>query len=603
MIRKLPQDVVNQIAAGEVVERPASVVKELVENALDAGADHIVIRVLDGGRQEIVVEDNGSGIEYDDIPRVFEPHATSKIQRIEDLDQLLSMGFRGEALASISSVARVTLETRPKTVEVGGYQYTQEGQKSSEIVKIAKSVSGTKISIQNLFFNVPARKKFLKTKGTELSHIVRVVENVALANPDKHIELYSEGRRLYSYPVEDLRDRIVRVLGLDSPEYLLPVTHLGSEIQVTGYVGHPRLSRKSQAQTRLFVNGRPITHSAVARAVQSGFDTMLEVGHYPVYTLFLQVSPNLVDVNVHPRKSEVKFHDERAIFSQVRTAVREALTQDAFSVVLTPEEPRMRKTPFQKQPAQVVSETSSSYRPERPTTRPDNPFAKLTPTPSVPRQTSLRDLLTPSQEKYDSDQPGIEQQSSDSELQLGQFVQVFDTYILYKNEQGIMVFDQHAVHEKVLLEQFMNEPERIVSHQLLLPITLSVVESEKSFVLDTLAEVPGIEIEEFGVEDVVVRAVPSFLLKFDKLERLLKDIVDIIIEHKDGLHIEDIRTEVYKTVACKAAIKAGKRMTEPEIQALIKDARTTDFGFACCHGRPTMVQLDQDWFEKQFSRK
>ena len=606
MIQQLPQDVINQIAAGEVVERPASVVKELVENALDAGATRIEINILDGGREEIQIIDNGSGISQDDLPKVFWPHATSKIQSIDDLTRLYTMGFRGEALASIASVSEVTIETRQEP-DATGYRYQVSGCKEGQIESIAKSEVGTSITVKKLFYTVPVRKKFVKTQSTEVSHISRVIENVALVNPDIHFVYRSQNRIVAEYFPATLHERVAQVFSLKSTDALLDLYYLGNEITVNGALGHPSVSRKNQQAIRLFVNGRPIQHSAVQKALLSGYDTLLEVGYYPLSVIFITLDPALVDVNVHPRKTEVKFTDEKALFGQVRQGVRSALQKTAFSTIIHPI-PNVNHTPRAVEPQQSPLRTPQFVpQPKSFST------GSLTSPSTAPRIHEVRNPFR-SELQANQGQGSVPQSStsstpdfrdllgSDTES-ISDFIQVFDTYILYRNQDGIMILDQHAVHEKVLLERFMKYPEQIRSQQLAIPLTISITESDKAQVIEVFAEVPGFEVEDFGPGDIVVRAVPTFFQRLAHLEKRIQELVDLIIESEGNLNPDDIRTEVYKTIACKAAIKAGKHMTHQEVAELVKEAIKTDFAFSCCHGRPTMVQLNQDWFEKQFSRK
>jgi DNA mismatch repair protein MutL len=590
MIQLLPKHIINQIAAGEVVERPASIVKELIENSLDAGATEISIDILDAGLTEISIKDNGIGIEKSDFDKVFQRHATSKIQSIEDLQTLSTMGFRGEALSSIQAVAQVELITRTATEETG-YQYNPH---TDETRQIAKHNTGTTIIIRNLFYNVPARKKFLKTHNTELAHITRIIEEIALVHPEVSFIYTSQKREIINVSSSDALSRVIAILKVQESEYLLPLDSAGANIQARGFIGHPRISKKSP-QYHIFVNNRPVIQPLLTKAIQQGFDTMLEVGHYPFAFVSLSIPSEAVDVNVHPRKTEVKFIDERAIFQAVKYIIRDTLQKSAFEVVLKPKSPAFNapsnsnhipKTssdkPFEGYHLKERTQTShisephiAEYRHKQHNTKDEYSFEKLKP--------NFRELL-----EADTLKP--------------QYLHIFDTYIVYPNHQGIMILDQHAVHEKVILEQLMSQDTPVASQQLLFPIAHNVPQSEKDITIEVLSQLPGFEVDDFGSAEIIIRAIPVFLAKTQKAEEYIAGLIALIQERGHTTDIGELRIELLKTIACKSAIKAGYSMTMPEIEALIKDAAKTDFGFACCHGRPTMVQLDKDWFEKQFSR-
>lgn len=590
MIQLLPKHIINQIAAGEVVERPASIVKELIENSLDAGATEITIDILDAGLTEISIKDNGIGIEKADFDKVFQRHATSKIQTIEDLQKLSTMGFRGEALSSIQAVAQVELITRTTTEETG-YQYNPH---TGEIRPIAKHNTGTTIIVRNLFHFIPARKKFLKTHNTELAHITRIIEEIALVHPEVAFIYTSQKREIINVPASDALSRVIAILKIQESEYLLPLDSQQHNIQASGFIGHPRISKKSP-QYHIFVNNRPITQPLLTKAIQQGFDTMLEVGHYPFAFVSLSIPSDEVDVNVHPRKTEVKFIDERAIFQTLKYIVRDTLQKSAFEVVLKP------------QSSSFHTSSNSSYTPKPSSHKPFEGY-------HLKERTETAHIAEPHIATYSPKQQSIPNQYSFEKLQPNfrelleadtlkpQYLHIFDTYIVYPNQQGIMILDQHAVHEKVILEQLMNQDAPITSQQLLFPIAHNVPQSEKDITIEVLSQLPGFEVDDFGSAEIIIRAIPVFLAKTQKAEEHIAGLIALIQERGHTTDIKELRVELLKTIACKSAIKAGYTMTKPEIEALIQDAAKTDFGFACCHGRPTMVQLNKDWFEKQFSR-
>jgi DNA mismatch repair protein MutL len=591
MINLLPKNIINQIAAGEVVERPASIVKELVENSIDAGATEIKIEILDAGLTEISIQDNGSGIDKADFENLFKRHATSKIEKIEDLHSLSTMGFRGEALSSIQAVSQVELITKTAS-DTTGYFYNPH---TAEIKPIAKSNTGTTITIRNLFYNVPARKKFLKSNATELSHITKIIEEIALVNPDIAFIYKSQNRELINVKASDLLTRTVNILKVQEPEYLLALHSQKHNLKAIGYIGHPRISKKSP-QYHIFINNRPVIQPLINKAIQQGFDTMLEVGHYPFAFVSIFIPPQELDVNVHPRKTEVKFVDDRAIFQSIKYLIRDTLQQSAFEVILKPQNSKQETSETETSHTNINTKNynfkpyNQTYNSNTKSTIAEPNFAQYTPK-QIPKaqynfhniQPNFRELLEAETEKPD-------------------FLHIFDTYVVYPNQNGIMILDQHAVHEKVILEQLINQADTVKSQALLFPLAISVTQSQKDFTIEILSQLPGFEVDDFGASEIIIRALPTFLAKTQKAEEHINTLIAQIQDRGQTIDLSELKIELLKTVACKSAIKAGYSMTKSEIEALIKDAAKTDFGFACCHGRPTMVQLDQDWFEKQFSR-
>ncbi len=591
MINLLPKNIINQIAAGEVVERPASIVKELVENSIDAGATEIKIAILDAGLTEIIIQDNGSGIDKDDFENLFKRHATSKIEKIEDLHSLSTMGFRGEALSSIQAVSQVELITKTES-DTTGYFYNPY---TKETKSVSKSNTGTTITIRNLFYNVPARKKFLKSNSTELSHITKIIEELALVNPEIAFSYKSQNRELINVKTSDLLTRTVDILKVQEPDYLLLVDSQKYNIKAIGYIGHPRISKKSP-QYHIFINNRPVIQPLINKAIQQGFDTMLEVGHYPFAFVSIFISPQELDVNVHPRKTEVKFIDDRAVFQTIKYLIRDTLQKSAFEVILKPQNSKPEQSEINSSYTNINTKNynfkpyNQTYNSNTKSTIAEPNFAQYTPK-QIPK----------AQYNFQNIQPNF-RELLEAETEKPDFLHIFDTYIIYPNQNGIMILDQHAVHEKVILEQLINQADTVKSQALLFPLAISVPQSQKDFTIEIMAQLPGFEIDDFGASEIIIRSLPTFLAKNQKTEEHINILIAQIQERGQTMELSELRTELLKTVACKSAIKAGYSLTQQEIEALIKDAAKTDFGFACCHGRPTMVQLDQDWFEKQFSR-
>jgi DNA mismatch repair protein MutL len=591
MIQLLPKNIINQIAAGEVVERPASIVKELLENSIDAGATEIKIEILDAGLTEITIQDNGSGIERNDFENLFKRHATSKISKIEDLHSLSTMGFRGEALSSIQAVAQVELITKTESDKTG-YYYNPH---TKEIKPIVKSNKGTTITIRNLFYNVPARKKFLRSNATELSHITKIIEEIALVNPNITFIYKSQNRELINVKTSDLLTRTVNILKVQDPEYLLLVDSQKHNIKAIGYIGHPRISKKSP-QYHIFINNRPVIQPLVNKAIQQGFDTMLEVGYYPFAFISIFIPPQELDVNVHPRKTEVKFTDDRAIFQTIKYLIKDILQQSAFDIILKPQ--------ISKQETSQINSSFNSNNPKNYNFKPYNQTynSNTKSTIAEPNLAQYSSKQVPkSQYNFHNIQPNF-RELLEAETEKPNFLHIFDTYIVYPNQKGIMILDQHAVHEKVLLEKLIKQDESIKSQALLFPIAITIPQSQKDITIEVLTQLPAFEIDDFGANEIIIRALPTFLAKTQKAEEHIHTLIAQIQDRGQTMELSELRIELLKTIACKSAIKAGYSMTKQEIEALIQEAAKTDFGFACCHGRPTMVQLDRDWFEKQFSR-
>ena len=440
MINLLPKNIINQIAAGEVVERPASIVKELVENSIDAGATEIQIEILDAGLTEITIKDNGSGIAKDDFENLFKRHATSKINQIEDLQTLVTMGFRGEALSSIQAVAQVELVTKTK-VDKTGYFYNPH---TSEIKAVAKANTGTTLVIRNLFYNVPARKKFLKTNATELSHITKIIEEIALVHPEVSFIYKSQNRELINVKTSDLLTRTINILKVQEPEYLLLLDSQKHNFKAIGYIGHPRISKKSP-QYHIFINNRPVIQPLINKAIQQGFDTMLEVGHYPFAFVSIFIPPQELDVNVHPRKTEVKFTDDRAVFQTVKYLIRDTLQKSAFDVVLKPQSTPTNSNPDNS--SQKSNQTQNySFKPYNDSVKTyQNPqVAEMNMSQYSPKQ------IPKAQYNFHTIQPNF-RELLEADTIKPDFLHIFDTYIVYPNQNGIMILDQHAVHEKVIL--------------------------------------------------------------------------------------------------------------------------------------------------------
>ena len=590
-IQILPDDVVAQIAAGEVVERPASVVKELLENALDAGADHIRVEVTGGGRQRIRISDNGCGIMPEEAPLAFYRHATSKLRTADDLSHITTLGFRGEALASIASVSNLTIVTRHQDVS-GGSLIHLEGGQITEHKSIGAPV-GTVITVENLFFNTPARMKFMKKDGTEKRHIALIVSRYAMAYPHVRFVLEQDGREVFrSNGSGYLGDVLVAALGLDTFRDMVEIqtNQAPSEaIQVYGYTSVPSLHRADRTHITLFVNGRWIQDTRLAYAVTQAYHTFLMTGRYPVSILMLALPPEDVDVNVHPTKAEVRFRDSDSIFAGVQRAVRRAIIDLAQT-------PAMRGGYYTDHgklgdwdagqsasqmdlnleldgAGQFARHRTSAGAEER-----DDPTAIPvgTGTPAKPRTLPILRVVG----------------------------QIGATYIIAEGPAGMYLIDQHAAHERILYEQFMEEHARqgTATQYALAAQSLHLPPVEARLIEDNLEalEHVGFHLEPFGPNTFVIRAVPAMLASESPADVLTGILEDLEAGEKPGQ--SSIEDRIITRVCKQAAVKAGQILSLDEMQGLIRQLERCQSPLTCPHGRPTMIHMTTDQLARQFGR-
>lgn len=639
IIHELPASVINQIAAGEVVERPASVVKELLENAIDAGASRVELTIERGGKDLVKVADDGNGMERDDVPLAFRPHATSKLKGSEDLFQVRTLGFRGEALAAIAEVSRVRCQTRPPEAAVGT-ELTIEGGRAGELKDCGGS-PGTTIEVRNLFFNTPVRRTFLKSDSTESSHVSEMFTRIALANPTVHLTLRSGSRTLYDLPPSTgIKERVAKFLGQELADALLWVESQVENIHLWGYVAHPSQSRSSSKHQYLFVGGRYVRDRSLAHALGESYRGLLMVGRHPVAFLFLDLPAEEVDVNVHPTKIEVRFRDSHRIYSQLLTTVRQTfLGSDLHSRLQAPPAEESRKDAPNPAPApspvldagraerqSVASwfEPSTGSRPpskplkfpENLGERPEPDWARSLPPSPQPRPhfDEFAGSETPSPEQPEpgaappqpSPQPPASFEARGAEPVLPErAIQVHDSYLIAETEDGMVVIDQHALHERILYEELKARVERggVESQKLLVPepVELGPVEAEElSQRREVLAKL-GIGIEPFGGGTILVSSVPA-MLRDVSVERLVRDLA----EHFRGSTLDPsadaLLEDVLNMVACKAAVKAGQKLSSEEVLALLSRRHLAANTHHCPHGRPTALVFTKAELERQFGR-
>jgi DNA mismatch repair protein MutL len=576
-IRVLPPEIASQIAAGEVIERPASVVKELVENALDAGATRVAITVAGGGKQRIEVADDGQGIPASELPLAVERHATSKLHRSEDLFQIGTLGFRGEALASIGSVSRLTLTSKVPESQSGA-RIRVEGGHAGGVESIG-APQGTLVLVEDLFFNVPARLKFLKTERTERSRIAELVTRYALAYPDVRFTLTQEGRSAVQTAGNgDQRAVLAAIYGPEEARQMLSVNAAYEDIHIRGFTSPPGLTRSNRREITFFVNGRWVQDIALSTALVQAYHTLLMVGRYPVAVLFLQIPADAVDVNVHPAKSEIRLHDARRVFADVQRSIRRALL--AHAPVPGLEEAGLRWTPPDREPSGTAAWGSG------PGQEPSNrslPFTQPT-RQDVPDQAAL------------SPQGGVPL--------LRPVGQVASAYLVAEGPDGLYLVDQHAAHERVLFEQLMAQRgDPVPSQALLEPETVALSPAQAGLLEGQLSSLQrlGFQVEDFGPNTFIVRALPALLAGMSPRAALLV-LVEDFEEDETPLQAE-IEARIIARVCKRAAVKAGQTLSAQEQRALIRDLESCESPRTCPHGRPTMIHLSVDLLERQFGRR
>jgi len=560
-IHLLSDELISQIAAGEVIERPASAVKELVENSLDAGATRIAVKLEEGGLQKIRVVDDGLGMNEADARMAFMRHATSKIGNLEDLFSIRSLGFRGEALASIASIARVTLKTRHADERVGMRIEMDAGKVLSE--EAAACERGTEITILSLFHSTPARKKYMKSVGTEYAHCFDLLCQLAMAHPAVGFRLMKDGELVFDLPAgNDLRERIHVLYGGSIANALVPVTYGQSNLMIGGFVGKPELSRSSRKYQFLFVNGRPIDSRLVGRAVEDAFHSLLMTDKHPWFALNIEIDPTFVDVNVHPRKLEVKFVNSQEVYRAVFGAAQHALQ----SVTLAPV--------FGGAAGGAAPMAAASF---------EMTFG----------------------ERMELVREGRELGSQTRELLFRPLAQVANCYIVAEGEEGLVLIDQHAAHERVRYARLMKALEEKVPllQPLLTPLQLDLGVESVQLLSNHLDEflALGFEIEAFGGNTFLVRAVPDGLQKKDP-ERVLKEVLADVSRDTRG-KVLPVREALVTSAACRGAIKFGDALTMMEMEALVRDMAVTPNFDHCPHGRPAVLTWSYGKLEELFKRK
>lgn len=579
----LEQNMVNMIAAGEVIERPASVVKELVENSIDAGATQIIVSVEDGGRKLITVTDNGYGMDCDDLANAFEPHATSKIKTTKDLHCISTLGFRGEALASIASIAQVKAVSKTKDSLNGNCIDIDCGQKSN--IRPCSADLGTRIEVRDIFYKLPARRKFLKTANTEMAHITEQCIRTALANINIDFTLISNARLLYNLKAgQTLPQRISSLFSSEIAENLIETEsdEKKTGLHIYALLGKPEISRTNNKLQYIFLNGRFIRDKFISHAVKEAYRGCIEQGRFPVIFLLIKMPCDKYDVNVHPTKIEVRFYNANLVHSQVLAVLREKLLATDIGVEAKLPTPQQRNrqiedamSEFFKKHRSVQTQQQIGFRPPPPITKYQTQYAKQ----GV---------------EYESYLPGKRN-----------FLQIHDSFIIAETDDGFCIIDQHALHERIMYENLRSriKKDKLESQKLLIPESFEVTAAEADAIQHNigLIEQFGIELVPFGPKTMAIQAFAVMLAKVSPLD-FIKDLLDLLGDKSKNENSRKLLDEILNMAACKAAVKAGQKLNDKEIEQLLADKENLERAGRCPHGRPTMIKFSRAELEKQFKR-
>ena len=561
-IQLLSPILINQIAAGEVVDRPASIVKELVENAIDAGATEISIQLEHGGRDVISVSDNGCGIQGTELHLAVAPHATSKIMEEADLAAVASLGFRGEALASIGSVSHLAITSRTKEDDAG-MRIEVDGGEASEPAPTAARV-GTTVEVKRLFYNTPARRKFLKSDSAETTRVRDAVQKIAAAHPLVSFVLKSGDRTLLRYGQSDTKDRLISIFGPELTSELIDVSYELGEMKLWGVIGTPDVARPTSRNIRVHVNGRTIQDPSITHALKDAFKGLIEPNRWPTAALFIEMNPALVDVNVHPQKSEVRFRDKNAIWRLVNRGVATALQANDIVATFWPSD----------------SSTSSSFG-----TGEQLPMIEGVSTEWMHQETPL-----PTIRKSD------------------EVMQVHKCFLVTQDEQGILIIDQHALHERIMFEELYERMQQtqLESQRLLVPDSIEADGAKMELFEEhqVLFQKLGIEVEASGPASISVYALPTLLVSRSvEGSKFIQDVFDLLSDAQGEVDEETVLVDILDMMACKAAIKAGDEMTQTELKDLLSKRHLYERSSRCPHGRPTTMRLSIEELEKKFGRR
>ncbi len=590
-IAVLDENMVNMIAAGEVVERPASVVKELLENSIDAGATKITVSIEDGGRKLISVADNGCGMDAEDMAQAFEPHTTSKIKTIADLQHISTLGFRGEALASIASVAMVRMVSRAKDSLTANCIEIDCGNKGN--VNPCSADYGTTIEIRDLFYKLPARRKFLKTANTETGHITEVFTRIALANDQLDMTLMSNGRELYRLDgKQGFRQRIADLFSSEISQDLIETEGREKDLHILALLGSSHTSRTNNKLQYVFLNGRFIHDKFISHAIKEAYRGIIEPDRFPVVFLFIKLPYEDYDVNVHPTKIEVRFFNANLIHSQILGALREKLLGTNIETLAKlpgaiPSSKDMENIAGPGPRSQNITDAMAEFFKKY---RPVHTQQQI----SFPHKSADRNSIEP-----------IEKETLYAKRYPLNAIQIHDNYIVAQTEDGFIIVDQHALHERIMYENLRKRITcgNLESQKLLIPESFEITDAQAETIENNseLIEKLGIELAAFGPKTMAIQSFPSILGKVSPLD-FVGDLIDLLDNKELSINSERLLDEILNMAACKAAIKAGQKLSDNEIERLLADGKSVDCAGRCPHGRPTTIKFSISELEKQFKR-
>ena len=608
-IKILPDSLASKIAAGEVVQRPESVVKELLENAVDANATSIELIVKQAGKSLIQVCDDGTGMTEEEAALCIHKHATSKISSMEDLESIQTLGFRGEALSSIASVCQLEIKTETRDSEIGTLlKVESENEITTEKISTPK---GTCIAVKNIFYNIPARRKFLKSDNTELKHIIDTFNKIALANSEISFKFYNSDNLVFDYKVGTLEERIEQIFADNMMEALIPVTQETDYLSLKGYIGKPSIFKKSRGEQYLFLNKRFVINKNINHAVFTSFENILEKGDYPFFILFITLDPKKVDVNIHPSKLEVKFDDEKDIYNFVLSVVRKSISSHDLVPTMSFDNMTSQGEKLSFNPFTSVNQNDFSDRPsfsqrerrERTSVTDEDidlVFSSLT-------ENILPNPGSSAASGYESGANKFDKQiehSASTEIETTFLIQLHNKYILSQIKSGLMIIDQHVAHERILYEKVLSRLDANMPfiQQLLFPIKIQfdVASYEILKELNAMITKLGFKLKFLPKSYVMIEGVPDDV-KNGSEEKILREFISEYMNNQSEKQLEE-KDNIAKSYSCKAAIKAGDNLTEKEMRLLIDQLFATSMPYVCPHGRPIMIKISLDEFDRRFGR-
>lgn len=588
-IKVLDERVISQIAAGEVIERPASVIKELVENSIDADASQIIVEVEDAGKKSIKVADDGYGMAKEDVEKAFFRHSTSKINTLRDLESINSLGFRGEALASIAAVSKVTLFSKPRnSSSIEGAEIFVEGGKIRH-VKDAACNEGTTVVVEDLFYNTPARRKYMKSERAEISKITDTVTRQALIYPEIFFRLLHNGQEILNTPkAHTPLDNIIHIYGKEMAKEMLPVSYSDNDLEIQGFISKPAVTRNSASHISIFVNKRYITSKGLVSAIRSGYHNLIMKNRYPIAIISIKIHPRKIDVNVHPTKQEIRFEDEKNVHNAFLKGVEESLQAKSLIPQIGDVKLETPKIEALKIPQIIGSEM----------------LRKVEPIIDIGRQISIENFDYGMESKVEVEPP---KEKVDGHLPKMTLIgQILNTYIVAQTGENLLIIDQHAAHERVRFESLLkiNKDDKKEIQELLSPVTMDVTPKQGNFIAENLdiLEGLGFSLVPFGRNTYQIRAVPV-VMEDVASEKTFHDIIDDLISAGKSSHKEELKEKAMAIVACHSAIRGGDELSSDQMKGLVQSLYRTDNAYSCPHGRPTILSISKNEIEKRFKRK